>query len=160
MNMLRKWALALLLALIAPVSMAGRDAGSALIGRWKVTGTAGAQETTSLSSDDVDKLTGADFVVTPESVQFLDEKCDKPAFKQARHDTAGFFRREYKLDPRSMRLPDPVTEIAIDCFAPSPISFVYIRDKRHIIFFWRGFFLNAEREISKTGNPSSPSSRP
>lgn len=149
MNMVRKWAFAVLLALIASVSVAGRDAGLTLIGRWTVTGTAGAQETTSLSSDDVDKLTGADFVVTPESVQFSDEKCDKPAFKQARHDTAGFFRREYKLDPRSIRLPDPVTEIAIDCLAPSPISFVYIRDERHIVFFWRGFFLNAERKISK-----------
>lgn len=158
--MVRKWALAVLLALTAPVSMAGRDAGSALIGRWTVTGTAGAQETTSLSSDDVDKLTGANFVVTPESVQFSDEKCDKPTFKQARHKTAGFFRREYKLDPRSMRLPDPVTEIAIHCLAPSPISFVYIRDKRHIVFFWRGFFLNAEREINKKGNRRTPSSRP
>lgn len=149
MNMVRKWALAFSLALIASAGMAARDAGSALIGRWTITGTAGAQETTSLSSDDVDKLTGADFVVTPETVQFSDEKCDKPTFKQSRHATAGFFRREYKLDPRSIRLPDPVTEIAIDCSAPSPISFVYIRDKRHIVFFWRGFFLNAERAISK-----------
>lgn len=158
--MVRKWVLAALLVLTAPVSMAGRDAGSAVLGRWTVTGTAGAQQTTSLSSDEVDRLIGTNFVVTPGSVQFSDEKCDKPAFKQARHDTAGFFRREYKLDPRNMRLPDPVTEIAIDCLAPSPISFVYIRDKRHIVFFWRGFFLNAEREISKVENPRAPSSRP
>lgn len=144
--MVRKWALAaLLVALAAPASMAGTDAGSAVLGRWMVTGTAGAQETTSLSSDDVDKLVGTNFVVTPESVQFAGEKCDKPAFKQTRHNTAGFFRREYKLDPRSMRLPDPVTEIAIDCLAPSPISFVYVRDKRHIVFYWRGFFLDAKK---------------
>jgi hypothetical protein len=155
-----KWALTLLLALIAPVSMAGRDAGSAVLGRWTVTGTAGAQETTSLSSDDVDKLIGTDIVITPEAARFSDEKCDKPAFKQARHNTAGFFRREYKLDPSSMRLPDPVTEVAIDCLAPSPISFVYVRDKRHIVFFWRGFFLDAERKISDDGNPPTPSSHP
>lgn len=158
--MVRKWAVAALLALAAPVSIAGRDAGSAVLGRWTVTGTAGAQETTSLASDDVDKLIGTNFVVTPEAVQFSGEKCDKPAFKKARHNTAGFFRREYKLDPRSMRLPDPVTEIAIDCLAPSPISFVYVRDKRHIVFFWRGFFLNAERRISKEDNPRASSSRP
>lgn len=158
--MIRKWALVALLALAAPASMAARDAGSALYGRWTVTGTAGAQETTSLSSDDVDKLIGSHFVIMPKSVQFSGETCDKPTFKQSRHNTTGFFRREYKLDPGSMHLPDPITEIAIDCLTPSPISFVYIRDQRHIVFFWQGFFLNATREIGKERDlPSPPSSR-
>jgi hypothetical protein len=154
MNMARILTLAaLLVALATPATGgAGMDAGSVVLGRWAVTGTADAQETTSLSSDDVDKLVGANFVVTPESVQFADEKCDKPVFKLTRHSTAGFFRREYRLDPRNMRLPDPVTEVAIVCLAPSPISFVYVRDKRHIVFFWRGFFLNAEK-LGEKGGP-------
>lgn len=149
-----------LVALVVPPSMAGTNAGSGLLGRWTVIGTAGAQETTSLSNDDVDKLVGTDFVVTAESVQFAGEQCDKPTFKQSRHNTTGFFRREYKLDPRSMRLPDPVTEMAIDCLSPSPITFVYVRDKRNIVFFWRGFFLDARRGISKNDKPRMTSSRP
>lgn len=146
MRMMRTCTLAAVLAaLAAPPSMAGTNAGSAVLGRWTVTGTAGAQETTSLSSDDVDKLVGTEFVITAESVQFAGEKCDKPTFKQSRHNTTDFFWREFKLDPGSMRLPDRVTEIAIDCLLPSPITFVYFRDQRHIVFFWRGFFLDAKR---------------
>ncbi|MDC8760550.1 hypothetical protein [Janthinobacterium fluminis] len=142
--MARKWISAVILGLVSASCLAGDGARSALFGRWVVTGTADAQETTSLSSDDADKLTGTDFIVTAESVRFSDEICDKPKFKQASYGTAVFFRREYKLDPRKLRLPDPVTEITIDCLAPSPISFVYIKDKRHIVFFWKGFFLNAK----------------
>lgn len=159
--MKRRYTLAaLMMALVAPPGMAETNAGSGLLGRWTVIGTAGAQDTTSLSSDDVDKLVGTDFVVTAESVQFSGEQCDKPTFKQSRHNTTGFFRREYKLDPRSMRLPDPVTEIAIDCLSPSPITFVYVRDKRNIVFFWRGFFLNAQRGNSKKDKPRTTSSPP
>ncbi|NHZ66939.1 hypothetical protein [Massilia genomosp. 1] len=161
MRMMRRYALAaLLVALAAPASMAGTNAGSAVPGRWTVTGTAGAQETTSLSSDDVDKLVGTDFVVTAESMQFAGEKCDKPTFKQSRHNTTNFFWREFKFDPRSMRLPDPVTEIAIDCLPPSSITFVYVRDKRHIVFLWRGFFLDAKRDNGKQDKPRATPSRP
>lgn len=143
--MKRNWVIAVLLVLAAsPYAVCG-EAGSALIGRWTVTGTADAQETTSLSSDDVDKLTGTELVVTPESVRFSDETCDKPIFKRTRQSTASFFRREYKMDPKRLRLPNPVTEIEINCLAPSPVSFVYFKDMKHLIFYWEGFFLNAEK---------------
>ncbi|MEV4783781.1 hypothetical protein [Burkholderia sp. LMU1-1-1.1] len=125
----------------------GGEIRSALTGRWTVTGTADAQETTSLSSDEVDKLTGTELVVTAESVRFSNETCDKPIFMLTRHSTASFFRREYKIDPIHLRLPHLVTEIEIVCQAPSPISFVYFKDKRHVVFFWKGFFLNAEKRI-------------
>lgn len=135
------------LALSAAAFAAGRDAHPPLMGHWTVTGAADAQETTSLSSDDVDKLTGTELVFTPEFVQFSNEICDKPKFKQARHSTASFFRREYKIVPKHLRLPDQVTEIEVSCQTPSPISFVYLRDRQHIVFYWKGFFLNAERRI-------------
>lgn len=133
--------------LILSTASAGTEVRAPLIGHWRVTGTADAQETTSLSSDDIDKLTGTELVFMPDSVRFSNETCDKPTFKQTRHSTGGFFRREYKIDPKHLRSPDLVTEVAITCQEPSPISFVYFRDKRHIVFYWKGFFLNAERRI-------------
>lgn len=141
----RDWIFAGVLILTAVPDAVCGEARSALMGRWAVTGTADAQETTSLSSDDVDKLTGTEIVFTPESVRFSSEMCNKPTFKQTRHRKIGFFRREYKMDPKHLRLPDPVTEVAINCQAPSPISFVYVQDRRHIVFYWKGFFLNAEK---------------
>lgn len=143
--MKRNWVFAVLLILTASPYAVCAEAGSALIGHWTVTGAADAQDTTSLSSDDVDKLTGTELVVTPESVRFSDETCDKPIFKQARQTTASFFRREYKMDPKRLRLPNRVTEIEITCLAPSPISFVYFKDKKHLVFYWKGFFLSAKK---------------
>jgi hypothetical protein len=142
---MRKYTPLFLLAVVAMARAAAANLQIDLAGRWTVVGTAGAQETTALSSDDVDRLSGTDFVVTPESVQFSGEKCDKPTFRRSRHRTAEFFRRAYKLDPGSMRLPDTVTEISINCLTPSPISFVYIRDRQHIVLYWRGYFLNVEK---------------
>jgi hypothetical protein len=135
------------LALSAGALAAGGEVRLPLTGSWTVTGTADAQETTSLSSDDVDKLTGTELMFSPELVQFSDESCDRPVFKQARQSTSAFFRREYKIDPKHLRLPDQVTELEISCQTPSPISFIYFRDKRHIVFYWKGFFLNAEMRI-------------
>ncbi|HWW72747.1 MAG TPA: hypothetical protein VN089_22615 [Duganella sp.] len=145
--MKRNWVFAVLLFLTSSPYAVCAEAGSVLIGRWTVTGTADAQETTSLSSDDADKLAGTELVVAPESVRFSDETCDKPIFKQTRQSAASFFRREYKIDPIHLRLPHLVAEIEIVCQAPSPISFVYLKDKRHIVFYWKGFFLNAEKRI-------------
>lgn len=90
-------------------------------------------------------LKGRDFIVSAEAVLFDGESCMAPTFQQSRHATATFFRREYRMDPNPMRLPDPVSEIEIACRQPSPISYVYMRDQRHIVIFWRGFFLNAEK---------------
>jgi hypothetical protein len=140
-----KWLLAMTLELSGSIGWAAQATESAMIGRWTVTGVADAQQTTSLPSDEVDKLMGTTLFVTSESVQFSSERCERPTFKETHHNTPQFFRREYKIDPRSLRLPNPVTEIAINCVEPSPIEFIYIKDKRHIVFYWRGFFLSAER---------------
>lgn len=145
--MLRESAIIGALLLCAAPHAAGSAVSPPLVGHWIVTGTADAQETTSLSSDDVEKLTGTEIVFTPQSVQFSNEVCAKPSFKLARHSSSAFFRREYKIDPKNLSLPDRVTEVEINCKAPSPISFFYFRDKRHVVFYWKGFFLNAERRI-------------
>lgn len=142
--MMRKFVFAGVLVFSTGPYAAGTEVRAPLRGHWIVTGTADAQETTSLSSDDVDKLTSTELIFTPDSIRFSNETCDKPAFKQTRHSTRGFFRREYKINPKNLRLPKLVTEVEITCQAPSPISFVYFRDKRHIVFYWKGFFLNAE----------------
>ena len=119
-----------------------------LMGHWKVIKTVDAQESTSISSDDADKLVGKDMVITATRITFEAEACISPVFKRSQHPTSSFFRREYKMDPSKLRLPNPVVEVAVQCNQPSPISFIYIQGRRHIIFYWRGFFLRALKQTN------------
>jgi hypothetical protein len=121
-----------------------------LYGRWKVTGVAGAQNTTSLSSDEIDKLKGDEFVIDAQTIRFAGEECAHPQMTKSIHSTESFFRREYKISPKGLNLPDPVTEFEVACDAPSPISYIYVRDGKVIVFFWNGFFLNATRQALET----------
>jgi len=125
--------------------------GESLYGNWAITGVADAQEITSLSSDDADKLTGKTFVVQSSEIRFDGETCLHPQFKKSSQSTESFFRREYKMTPKKLRLPNPVTEVEVTCDAPSEISFIYRRNKGEIVIFWNGFFLNAQKSASTGG---------
>ncbi len=135
--------------------------GSQLHGHWKITGIAGAQDTTSLSSDQADLLAGSILDIGADSIGFNGETCHQPSLTVSRHNKQRFFRREFNFDPIGMPLPDIVTEFRIDCKNPSPIHFIYVRDKRQILFYWKGFFLNAvkERSAPATSTPAPAPAR-
>lgn len=98
-----------------------------------------------MSSDDADKLAGTSFVIAPNRVQFDDEVCQRPQFKTTRQRTRQLFRRDYRFEPQNMGLPDPVTQIKVNC--ENPIDYyIYIKSKDALIFYWKGFFLNAIRQ--------------
>lgn len=138
--------IAALAALLAISSAAAAPLDADLTGHWKIVGTADAQQTTSLSSDDADQLVGEELIVAPSSLTFHGETCSNPSFKRSRRHTVPFFLREYKLDPKNLKLPDPVVEVSIVCDQASPINFIYLQGRRRIVFFWRGFFLNASKQ--------------
>lgn len=117
---------------------------NAIHGTWTVTGIADSQDTTSMSSDDADKLVGHLLRIASDRVEFDDDVCKKPSFKKSRQQTRQLFRRDYRFEPRTLGLPDPVTEIKIGC--ENPVSyFVYLKGKDSLVFYWKGFFLNAVR---------------
>lgn len=134
----------LLLGFSAALHAAPYD-GARLYGNWRVTGVADSQETTSMSSDDADKLVGTDLVIAPDHVQFGDDICQKPSFTATRQRTRPLFRRDYRFEPKDMGLPDPVTQIKIDCTNPVDY-FIYIKGRNALIFYWQGFFLEAIRK--------------
>jgi hypothetical protein len=135
----------ILLLNVAAGACAG-TVGANLIGHWKVTGVVGAQETTSLSSDQADALAGKELIVAADSIQFDGDACAQPALKASSHNRDQFFWKEYKLDPRELPLPSTVTEFKTNCANLSSINFIYVRDRRQIVFFWKGFFLNAVKQ--------------
>lgn len=114
-----------------------------IYGQWKITGVADAQETTSLSSDQADLLKGLNLVIAPKTVQFNGDVCTHPVFTVSRQNTMTFFLKAYKFDPKNLLLPDQVSEIQINCKNFSEINFLYIQNRRKIIFYWKGFFLRA-----------------
>lgn len=134
----------LLLAMSAALPV---EAGNAnVFGRWKVAQVVGHQDTTSLSSDQAEKLIGEELIIEPESVRFSGDLCEKPRFISTRKRTYKMFRDDYKFEPKNIQLPDPVTEIKADCRNPSSVHYFYVKDKNRIIFYWEGFFLSAVRQ--------------
>lgn len=143
----------ILAGLIAAALHCSALAGSTsanLYGRWKVTGVAGAQNTTSLADTEIDKLKGEDMVVASGEIRFADAVCVHPQMTKSTHATETFFRREYKMSATGLHLPTPVTEYDVSCATPSPISYFYVRDSMNIVIFWNGFFLNATKQVSTT----------
>ena len=58
------------------------------------------------------------------------------------------FRREYHVEPNGMGLPDPVTQIKVNCENPVDYFF-YVKGRDALVFYWKGFFLNAVRQRGK-----------
>jgi hypothetical protein len=91
----------------------------AIYGTWQVTGVADSQDTTSMSSEDADSLVGRDLHIATNQIQFDDDICRKPSFHVSRQHTRQLFRRDFRFDPMTIALPDPVTEIKISCENPA-----------------------------------------
>lgn len=135
--------LAFILALGISIGVHAEKMAPHLYGRWKIIGVADAQESTSLSSDQVDLLTGTELIIAPKYVRFNGQVCKKPNYTLTRQHTQTFFRKSYVLDPKNLLLPDDVLEIQTNCENPTEINFIYVQNKRKIIFYWKGFFLRA-----------------
>ena len=118
---------------------------SRLYGNWQVSSVADSQDTTSMSSDDADKLVGANFLIAPDRVQFGVDICQKPRFMATHQRTRQLFRRDYRFEPKNMGLPDPVTQVKVSCENPVDY-FIYVKGKDALVFYWKGFFLNAIRQ--------------
>ena len=140
---MRRFFLANILIFLSAASYAA-SVKNTIHGTWTVTSIADSQDTTSMSSDDADKLVGHLLKIAADRVQFDDDVCRRPSFKTSRQQTRQLFRRDYRFEPQTIGLPDPVTEIKISC--ENPVSyFVYLKGKDSLVFYWKGFFLNAVR---------------
>ena len=98
-----------------------------------------------MSSDDADKLVGMNFLIAPDHVQFGDGVCQKPRFTTTHQRTRQLFRQDYRFEPKNIGLPDPVTQVKVSC--ENPVNyFIYVKGKDGLVFYWKGFFLNAIRQ--------------
>lgn len=150
----------LVASLCTSLAVHGATVEEGLYGSWKVDAAVDSQDTASISSDDVDRLTGKQLLITSKLVQFDDETCEKPQFKTSRKRTARMFRQDYRFSPKYTGLPDPVVEVKVSCANPVDY-FIYLKNKSTIVFYWKGFFLSAVRQqATKPSHPMTDFGRP
>lgn len=88
---------------------------------------------------------GLPLQIGPDTIRFGKANCAAPVFRTTRRRTYTYFVRQFNFDPQSLHLPDSVLEIEVKCLQPVGINFIYVRDKNRLVFYWEGFFLNAQR---------------
>lgn len=98
-----------------------------------------------MSSDDADKLVGRNLLIAPDHVQFGADVCQHPRFITSHQRTRQLFRRDYRFEPKNIGLPDPVTQVKVQCDNLVDY-FIYVKGKDALLFYWKGFFLNATRQ--------------
>ncbi|MCG2586616.1 hypothetical protein [Massilia sp. TS11] len=138
--------LAAFLLSIAVTNLSANPIQVKLTGNWKITEVLDNQETVSLSDEEAKSLIGTKMIVTADRIQFGGADCRVPQYKTEKHKMYAYFVKEFNFEPKRLPLPDAVTEIQVTCQDPVGIDFIYVRDQRQIVLYWKGFFLNAVRQ--------------
>lgn len=131
----------LLFAGFAFTCCANSQSPDQLYGRWKVTAVAGASPITAMSGAAADRLVGHLLVLTPHSLRFAKETCH-PTYEVSQ-ETSSQFPDDYKIDGKTLKLPDPAIRFSADC------TDLFIRAPSEIVFYWDGFFLEAKKLPAK-----------
>ena len=112
-----------------------------LYGRWEVRAVAASSPVTAMTGTAAGRLVGQFMVLTSDRVQFATETCH-PTYELLK-ETAAEFLRNYKVDSKTLKLPDPVARFDGDC------TDVFILGPNEIVFTWKGYFLQAKRVPAK-----------
>lgn len=119
-----------------------------VFGRWKIASVAdfaGIVADTDFAESK--RLIGAELVIAPKGIKFGGEDCKNPSFTVARKTLAQAFRIGFQMtDSDNLKLPDPVTEVEVECKNATDISLFYVRSKNNIVFVWSGIFFNAVKQ--------------
>jgi hypothetical protein len=119
-----------------------------VFGRWKIASVAdfaGIMADTDVP--DSKRLIGTDLVIGKKGIQFAGEDCQNPSFTVERKTLAQAFRIGFQMsNTEKLNLPDPVTEVEVECENSSDISLFYVRSKGQIVFVWSGIFFNAVKQ--------------
>jgi len=121
-----------------------------LYGRWEIVTVAGSSPVTAMSGAAAGRLVGQFLVLTPRSVQFASETC-RPTYELLKETSAEFFQN-YKVDAKTLNLPDPVTRFDADC------TDVFVLGPNEIFFCLERLFPKGEesaREMTKAYQNSS-----
>lgn len=127
--------------LLAAVCCAGEQKSDQLLGRWKVSAIVNFSPVTAMNGATAEHLIGRSLILKPRAAQFAGRTC-KATYEENRETALEFFQ-DYKLDLKTLNLPDPVRRFDGGC---TEIFFVV---PGKIIFTWKGYFLEATKDCLK-----------
>ena len=129
------------LTLLFLASFASAQKPDQLYGRWEVMAVVASSPVTAMTGTAAGRLVGQFLVLAPRSVQFAKETC-RPTYELFK-ETATEFLQNYKVDAKTLKLPDPVTRFDAYC------TDVFILGPNDIVFTWKGYFLQAKKAHAK-----------
>ncbi|MGA7924589.1 MAG: hypothetical protein WCA20_01185 [Candidatus Sulfotelmatobacter sp.] len=131
----------LAVALLAVACFASEQNPNQLYGRWKVTAVSGASPITAMSGAAAARLVGRFLILRPHKLQFAGQTC-QPTYDRSQ-ETSAEFVQDYKVDLKTLSLPEPVARFDAGCTA------IFVREPDKIIFPWNGYFLEATKALVK-----------
>lgn len=142
---MKRFAISCLLLLIAALPAHAEKPDPQIFGRWKIVSVAGFAGVIADSAIAESKqLLGAELFLERDGIQFAGQNCKNPSFSVQRTTLAQAFLIGFKMpDYDKLKLPDPATEIEVECESPTDITYLYVRSKDQIVFVWSGIFFNA-----------------
>jgi hypothetical protein len=137
--------LALAVCQVCPVNAAQLEYDDVL-GIWTLTKVLDSAEITSMDHKEAAQFVGRTLVVEHDKVSFAGELCGDQRFERHQEPAAKYVRENYHAPVGRLGLPDMVTVIDLRC------TEALIKGTNKVVFFWGGFFYDAERRMpSKSG---------
>lgn len=109
------------------------------IGRWQLTRALDGADIASLDEREAKQLIGRIFTISKDHVRFGNRDCGAPELTAEIVEPNWFLREQVRATSAELSLPNPVTVINLAC------TFAFIKDSKHTIVFWDGWFFDAKR---------------
>jgi len=109
------------------------------LGRWQLTKTLDAADIASLDDKEAKQLIGRIFTITEDHVRFGKRDCGAPELTAEIVEPKWFLREQVRATSAELALPNPVTVVNLAC------TFAFVKDSKHMIMFWQGWFFDAKR---------------
>ena len=126
--------------LLAIACFAEERTAEQLYGRWKVVAVTTAGPVTAIRGAEASQLVGQFLDLTPASLRFARQTCH-PTYRSSAKALSEI-AKAYKIDAKSLQLPDPVLSFDADC------SEIFVQKPGIIIFAWEGYLFKATKASS------------
>ena len=110
-----------------------------LFGLWRVVSILDAAEITGVSQQRASAYIGKTLYIDTAGFQFDGMMCNTPSYRWRKQDTARYLRESWHARSGQLGLPDTVTVVDARC------TDIFIKGNRHMVFNWKGYFLEATR---------------
>jgi hypothetical protein len=114
-----------------------------VIGDWRITAVLDFADISSLNDRQAKRLLGQVMMIREDSVRLGKRECSPSEFWAERVVPELDIREKVHASAENLKLPNPVTVVELSC------TYVYVRDKDHLVLLWGGAFFDTVRVGAK-----------